>query len=130
METVRQDTGLQCLALLLRFHQVAVDASQIAHQFSGSLIGVTEMLRCAKSLKLKARATRESWDGLLKLPLPAIVELKDGSFVIAGRVTADDILVQAPAENRPRIVKRAEFEYDWTGRVVLMAGRASLAVVA
>jgi subfamily B ATP-binding cassette protein HlyB/CyaB len=130
METVQKDTGLQCLALLLRFHQVSVDHAQIAHQFSGASIGVPEMLRCAKDLKLKARAVTESWAGLMKLPLPAIVELKDKSFIIIGRVTADDALVQNPSENRPQIIKRAEFEYDWTGRVVLMARRASLADVA
>jgi hypothetical protein len=129
METVQTDTGLQCLALLLRFHQVAVDPAQIAHQFSGASIGVSEMLRCAKDLKLKARAVTEDWAGLMKLPLPAIVELKDKSFIIVGKVTDDDALVQNPSENRPQIIKRAEFEYDWTGRVVLMARRASLADV-
>lgn len=87
-------------------------------------------MRCAKDLKLKARAVTTSWPGLMKLPLPAIVELKDNSFFIVGKVTADDALVQNPSENRPRIIKRAEFEYDWTGRVVLMARRASLADVA
>jgi subfamily B ATP-binding cassette protein HlyB/CyaB len=130
MEAVQKDTGLQCLALLLRFHQVAVDPAQIAHQFSGAAIGVPEMLRCAKDLKLKARVVTESWAGLGKLPLPAIVELKDKTFVIVGKVSADDALVQSPLQNRPQIIKRAEFEYDWTGRVVLMARRASLADVA
>jgi subfamily B ATP-binding cassette protein HlyB/CyaB len=126
MEPVQKDAGLQCLALLLRFHQVSVDPAQIAHQFSGAPIGVTEMLRCAKTLKLKAKVVTATWDGLAKLPLPAIVELKDKTFVIAGKVTADDVLVQIPSENRPRVVKRGEFDYDWTGRVVLMARRASL----
>lgn len=130
METVQEDTGLQCLALLLRFHQVSVDPAQIAHQFSGAQIGVTEMLRCARGLKLKARAVTENWAGLMKLPLPVIVELKDNSFIIVGKVTAEDALVQNPSEHRPRIIKRAEFEYDWIGRVVLMARRASLADVA
>src|SRR3954469_2669710 len=124
------DSGLGCLSLLLRFHQIAVDADQISQQFSGGTIGVTEMLRCAKDLKLKARAVATDWTGLMKLPLPAIVELKDKSFFIVGKVTADDALVQIPSENRPQIIKRAEFEYDWTGRVVLMARRASLADVA
>jgi subfamily B ATP-binding cassette protein HlyB/CyaB len=130
MEIVRQDTGLQCLALLLRFHQVSVDPAQIAHQFSGASIGVTEMLRCAKTLKLKANAVTTTWQGLAKLPLPAIVELKDKTFVIVGKATDDDVLVQIPSESRPRIIKRAEFEYDWSGRVVLMARRASLTDVA
>jgi subfamily B ATP-binding cassette protein HlyB/CyaB len=130
MERKGNDSGLDCLSLLLRFHQIAVDADQIRHQFSGEAIGVTEMLRCAKDLKLKARAVTTTWAGLMKLPLPAIVELKDKSFFIVGKVTADDALVQIPSENRPQIIKRAEFEYDWTGRVVLMARRASLADVA
>jgi subfamily B ATP-binding cassette protein HlyB/CyaB len=73
---------LQCLALLLRFHQISIDPAQIAHQFSGAAIGVAEMLRCAKDLRLKARAVTENWAGLMKLPLPAIVELKDKSIII------------------------------------------------
>ena len=127
MEIVSKDSALQCLSLLLRFHHIAVDPAQISHQFSGAPIGVTEMLRCAKQLKLRARAVTENWAGLLKLPLPAIVELKDGTFIILGRLTADEALVQVPAENRPRTIKRTEFEYDWTGRVVLITRRASLA---
>ncbi|WP_375803703.1 cysteine peptidase family C39 domain-containing protein, partial [Pseudomonas sivasensis] len=67
MESVPQDTGLQCLALLLRFHQIAVDPAQIAHQFAGVPVRISEMLRCAKQLKLKARAVSESWAGLARL---------------------------------------------------------------
>jgi subfamily B ATP-binding cassette protein HlyB/CyaB len=130
MESAIKDSGLQCLSLLLRFHQIAIDPEQISHQFSGAQIGVTEMLRCAKQLKLRARAVSENWTGLTKLPLPVIVELKDKTFIIVGKVNADDALVQIPSENRPRIIKRAEFEYDWTGRVVLMTRRATLADVA
>jgi ATP-binding cassette, subfamily B, bacterial HlyB/CyaB len=126
MEAERADTGLACLTLLLRFHQVAVDPTQIAHQFAGVRIGVTEMLRCAKQLKLKARATQETWGGLAKLPLPAIAAQTNGTFVIIGQVTADCALVQDPLAGRPRSIKRADFEAGWTGTVVLLARRASL----
>jgi len=127
MDAGQRDTGLDCLTLLLRFHQVAIDPAQIAHQLAGEPVGVTEMLRCAKQLKLKARAVTTTWDKLAKLPLPAIVELKDGRFLIVGKVTDEGALVQIPSVGRPQILKRAEFEYDWTGRIVLMARRASLA---
>ncbi|KJC54183.1 peptidase C39 [Bradyrhizobium sp. LTSPM299] len=130
MEAVRPDTGLQCLALLLRFHQVPVDPAQIAHQFAGDVIGVAQMLRCAKQLKLKARAVRENWTGLMRLPLPAIVQRRDESFVIVGKVTENDILIQDPVENRPQAIGRADFEANWNGCVVLMARRASLADLA
>jgi subfamily B ATP-binding cassette protein HlyB/CyaB len=127
MEAGKQDSGLECLTLLLRFHQTAVDPSQISHQFAGAPIRVTEMLRCAKQLKLKARAVTTTWEKLSKFPLPAIVELKDGTFLIVGKVTDEGALVQVPSIGRPQIIKRAEFEHDWTGRIVLMARRASLA---
>ncbi|WP_421608476.1 type I secretion system permease/ATPase [Bradyrhizobium ottawaense] len=130
LEAVRQDTGLQCLALLLRFHHIAVDPAQIAHQFAGSSVGVQEMLRCAKQLKLKARAIRESWPGLSKLSLPAIVERHDGSFAILGKAGSEDVLIHDPAVNRPQVIKRAEFEAGWTGRIVLMTRRASLSDLA
>jgi subfamily B ATP-binding cassette protein HlyB/CyaB len=130
VEAVRQDTGLQCLALLLRFHQIAVDPAQIAHQFAGSALGIQEMLRCAKQLKLKARAVREGWSGLSKLSLPAIVERHDGTFAILGKVGAEDVLIHDPLVNRPQVIKRAEFEQGWTGRIVLMTRRASLSDLA
>ncbi|MGY3585700.1 subfamily B ATP-binding cassette protein HlyB/CyaB [Bradyrhizobium sp. USDA 4341] len=127
METLSPDSGLQCLALLLRFHQVSVDPAQIAHQFAGHAIGVTEMLRCAKDLKLRARAVKETWTGLTRLPLPAIVQRRDESFVIIGKVTKNEILIQDPLERRPQAIKRADFEASWTGAVILMTRRASLA---
>ncbi len=130
MEALSPDSGLQCLALLLRFHQVSVDPAQIAHQFAGRAIGVAEMLRCAKELKLKARAVKETWTGLARLPLPAIVQRRDESFVIIGKVTENDILIQDPLEQRPQAIKRADFEANWNGAVVLMARRASLADLA
>ena len=130
MEVVRQDTGLQCLALLLRFHQVPADPVQIAHQLGGRVVGVTEILRCAKDLKLKARAVNETWSGLSRLPMPAIIQRRDETFVIAGKVGADDILVQDPQQTAPQIIKRADFEANWNGCVVLLARRASLADLA
>ncbi|WP_342722671.1 type I secretion system permease/ATPase [Bradyrhizobium sp. B097] len=130
MEAISPDSGLQSLALLLRFHQVSVDPAQIAHQFAGRAIGVAEMLRCAKQLKLRARAVKETWTGLTRLPLPAIVQRRDESFVIIGKVTEDDVLIQDPLERRPQALKRADFEASWNGSVVLMTRRASLADLA
>jgi subfamily B ATP-binding cassette protein HlyB/CyaB len=130
MDVAQRDTGLECLTLLLRFHQVAVDPEQISHQFGSARIGVTEMLRSAKQLKLKARAVSASWTSLTKLPLPAIVERKDGSYIIVGKVADDSVLVQDPLINRPQSIKRAEFEADWSGNVVLLTRRASLSELA
>jgi len=54
------DSGMAVLILLLRFHGLAAEPQQIAHQY-GRSIGVNEMLRCAKDLKLKARVVNSDW---------------------------------------------------------------------
>jgi subfamily B ATP-binding cassette protein HlyB/CyaB len=89
-------------------------------------IGITEMLRCAKELGLKARAATTQWERLANTPLPAIAALRDGSFLIVGKVVEDKILIQHPSSPRPEAMTRAQFEAVWDGRVVLIARRAVL----
>jgi ATP-binding cassette, subfamily B, bacterial HlyB/CyaB len=121
-----EKSGLDCLVLLLRFHGAAVDPAQIGHRFGGGPIQVTEMLRCAKELKLKARAVTVDWARLAKLSLPAIAECKTGGFLILGKIGEQGALVQDPAVGRPQLLPREEFEALWTGRLVLMTRRAVL----
>jgi subfamily B ATP-binding cassette protein HlyB/CyaB len=126
----QSDTGLQSLALLLRFHGVAVDTAQIGHQFAGAPIRIPEMLRCAKTLKLKARLVMADWAQLKKIPLPAIVELQNNGFGILGKLSGDSALIHAPAIGRPQSLSRDQFEALSTGRIVLMTRRAALGDVA
>jgi subfamily B ATP-binding cassette protein HlyB/CyaB len=119
-------SGLDSLVLLLRFLGIPADAAQIAHRHGSDAFGIPEMLRCAKELKLKARAVTASWARLAKMPLPAIAERKDGGFFILGRVSLDGALVQDPVLGRPQALTEAEFSDQWSGRVVLVARRAAL----
>jgi subfamily B ATP-binding cassette protein HlyB/CyaB len=122
--------GVEALVLLLRFLDIAVSQEQIRHQFGGASVGVPEMLRCAKQLKVKARVIRSDWNRLPKTPLPAIAECGDGSFLILGKALDGKVLVQDPRVGRPQLLDRAEFEARWSGRLVLIARRASLAELA
>jgi len=118
-------SGLAALVLLLRFHSIGADPEQIRHRF-GDDIGVSEMLRCAKQFGLKARTYRSSWPRLTKTPLPGIAVLRDGCYLLLGKASEDQVLVQDPLSARPMLMSRAEFEAVWDGRLVLMAGRAAL----
>jgi len=120
------DTGLAAFVMMLRVHGVGADAEQIRHRCASVTVGVNEMLRCAKELGLKARVSYTSWDRLSVTPLPAIAALRDGSFLILGKVGEDKVLIQHPKSPRPEALSREEFEAKWDGRLVLMARRASL----
>jgi subfamily B ATP-binding cassette protein HlyB/CyaB len=121
------DQGLAALVALLRYHGLGADPEQIRHNFGTAAIGISEMLRCARELGLKARAVTTRWERLARTPVPAIAALKDGRFLILGRVAENKVLVQSPAAPRPSLMSRDEFEAAWDGRLVLMARRAGLA---
>ncbi|HEY5797592.1 MAG TPA: type I secretion system permease/ATPase [Bosea sp. (in: a-proteobacteria)] len=120
------DGGLAALMFILSSQGVSVTPEQIQHQFPGRPIGVTEMVRCAKNLGLKARSITTNWERLAKTPLPAIAAMRDGSFLLLGRCGDDSILVLEPNAPRPHMISRAELEAAWDGRLVLMTKRAAL----
>ena len=111
--------------LLLRFQGVGVDPEQIRHRF-GDEIGVSEMLRCAKEFGLKARTHQSKWQRLTNTPLPGIAVLRDGRYLLVGKASEDQVLIQDPLSPRPILMSRAEFEAVWDGRLVLMTRRAGL----
>jgi len=120
------DAGLVALVMLLRFHGLSAEPDQIRHRVGTGTIGIPEMLRYAKELGLKAKSARTTWERLATTPLPGIAALRDGSFLLLGRVGDEKALVQRPFSPKPEMMKRAEFEAAWTGHVVLMTRRAGL----
>jgi subfamily B ATP-binding cassette protein HlyB/CyaB len=121
------DSGLTALVMLLRFHGVGADPAQIRHQAGTNAIGTAEMVRCAKEFGLKARELKTNWVRLAKTPLPAIAVLKDGDFLLLGKVGDDKVVVQSTKTPRPELMTRSDLEAIWDGRLVLMTRRANLA---
>ncbi|MEH2544100.1 subfamily B ATP-binding cassette protein HlyB/CyaB [Bradyrhizobium sp. AZCC 2262] len=122
----RNDPGLTALVMLLRFHGAGADPAQIRHQCGTAAIGIADMIRCAKEFGLKAREMKTSWPRLATTPLPAIAALKDGGFLLLGKVGDDKVVVQSTKTPRPELMSRADLEAIWDGRIVLMTRRASL----
>ena len=120
------ESGLVAVTILLRCHGIAADPDQIRHRMGAARLGVTEILRCAKEFGLKARAQRTSWNRLAVTPLPGIALLRDGGFLILGKVVDDKLLVQRPLSPQPETMTQAELEAIWDGDIILMTRRASL----
>jgi subfamily B ATP-binding cassette protein HlyB/CyaB len=123
---VSTDTGLDALLTLLHLQGVAADRDQLRHRAGTAIFGAADIIRCAKSLGLKARTYRTKWERLSGSPLPAIAMLRDGSFMVIARASADKVLVQSPQAQRPMLMERDEFTVLWDGGLILMARRAGL----
>ena len=120
------DPGLTALLMLLRFHGVGADAAQIRHHCGTAAIGTADMIRCAREFGLKARERKTNWARLATTPLPAIAALKDGGFLLIGKVGDDKVVVQSTKTPRPELMTRDDLDAVWDGRIVLMTRRANL----
>src|SRR6266436_6567215 len=120
------DTGILALVLAARILGIAADPQQLLHQLGGAKMDVSELLRAAKQLQLKARLVQSTWERLSKTIPPCIVCFHDGSFVAVGRITEDSVFIQDPVINRPKALTRAEFEEKWNGQLILVTRRATL----
>jgi ATP-binding cassette, subfamily B, bacterial HlyB/CyaB len=123
---VSTDTGLDALLTLLHLQGVAADRAQLRHRLGAASFGAADIVRCARSLGLKARTYRTQWSRLSDTPLPAIAMLRDGGFMVIAKASADKVLVQSPQAQRPVLMDRDELCAIWDGGLILMVRRAGL----
>ncbi|MDZ7922271.1 type I secretion system permease/ATPase [Rhodoferax sp.] len=133
--------ALSSLCAIARFHQVASDPATLAHQLgiaSTDAITTDDLLRAAQHLGLKAKLSRSSIArlGLLPLPALAVMHTDDGSLRVVilaqsdGKRVLFQDLAKAPvpgAASGPTIESSEVFATQWTGELILITSRASLA---
>ncbi|WP_434577366.1 type I secretion system permease/ATPase [Pseudomonas sp. Z5-35] len=128
-QTAVLDTGLACLAMLARFHNVAVSPEQLSHEYveDEQLFAKAEILMAARQLDLKAKAVRTTFERLDRTPLPAIACANDGSFFIIARLDQNNILIHDPKSQRPELINSQQLRSRWGGELVLLRSQSSVA---
>jgi subfamily B ATP-binding cassette protein HlyB/CyaB len=118
--------GAAALRFALQMLGVPADAAEITHQSGKRSLGEADLLRAARRFPVKARAHSSNYRRLLRTPLPALAALKDGGWLVLGRVGAEKILVQDPTAAQPELLTRQDFVERWNGRLILITSRAAL----
>ncbi|TBU99369.1 type I secretion system permease/ATPase [Stutzerimonas kirkiae] len=123
------DSGLACLVMLARFHNLAASAQQLAHEYgqAGRPFGKSELLLAARRLGLKARAVQSGVERLGQTPLPAIAADRQGGFFIIARLEQDKALLHDPRQQRPQVVSLQALGERWNGELLLLRSEASQA---
>jgi subfamily B ATP-binding cassette protein HlyB/CyaB len=126
------DSGLACLVIMARFHGLPVDPDQLRHEFGdGGLFGVANILLASKKLGVRAKAVSVSMSRLATTPLPAIARARTDAgverYFVLARVEDGRALVQDPLVGRPEALDLDELERRWSGELILIASKASVA---
>lgn len=122
-------SGLACLVIVARQHGLHLTTSQLIHDnlLGDQEVTLPELLKCANSSGMTAKAVTLDWKGLshLKRALPAIVRLRDGSHMVLLRLEGDEsssrVVLQDPnaSEDALLIIDQPRFEDIWSGDVVM-----------
>jgi ATP-binding cassette, subfamily B, bacterial HlyB/CyaB len=129
---------LQALCLIARLHHIAAEPAHLAHQLGwppSHAPSTDDLLLAAKHLGLKARLSRSSVERLGLAPLPALAIMNDGNggcrVVVLAQCDGQRVLFQDPGGalqgGRPVIESLAVFAGQWSGQLILVTSRASLA---
>src|SRR5262245_1990759 len=113
------DLGLRALALFLRLHGVNAEPDQLRDRCGSNSVGINALLRCARQFGVEVRSRTTHWTRLASLQLPGIASLRDGGFLLLGKVDDNGALVLHPTASRPELMTRTEFEEIWDGRLIL-----------
>src|SRR5437868_10553932 len=116
------DTGLACLVMLARFHNITASAEQLCYQLTSSKqpLSQNELLLAARKLGFKAKSVQTTISRLDRTPLPAIATDRDGSFFIIAKLDEGKALIQDPRSSRPEVISLDQLETRWAGSLVLM----------
>ena len=135
---------LAALCAVARFHQIAADPATLAHQLglsSSDKLSTSDVLRAAQHLGLKAKLVRTRVERLGLTPLPALALMRtedeslhlvilaqsDGQRVLFQDVTTAPSNSAAATSARPTIEPVEIFARQWTGQLILISSRASVA---
>jgi subfamily B ATP-binding cassette protein HlyB/CyaB len=123
----RLDAGLAALALIANYYRIAADPEQLGHQLAltGRLAGAEDLVRAANLLRMKSRIIHGvTAKRLGTLPLPAILELKDGGFaVLAVASEKGKLRVVDPLARVAKEAPLEEVETLSSGLVILVTCR-------
>ena len=113
-----EETGLWALQALLRFRSITSTVEELRHHVGHDAVGIAEIRRCARAYGFATRSRATSWQRLAAIPLPAIVALRDGRFLLLGGINHEKAVVLESTTLQPIVIPRDEFEALWDGRIV------------
>jgi len=141
--------ALSTLCLIARLHHIAADPAHLAHQLgwpASQEPDVDDLLLAALALGLKAKRSRSSAERLELVPLPALAIMSDGvagsapackagvvRIVMLAQCDGQRVLFMDPAATadgeaaQPTIEPLTVFAQQWSGDLILITSRASLA---
>ena len=115
--------GLESIFFVARFHHINLSIEVIRYlgNIDPKAITSSEILKIANILAIKAKLFRFTWSRLDKVPFPAILQKKDGTYFVAMKKSEKYISIHDPENpKKATILQEVEFEEICTKKIILL----------
>lgn len=126
VEPRKLDTGIICLAIIAKILGIPADEAQLRRAYAVSDadgIDTMTLLRAAGELGLKSRLVTSSPQRFIKTPLPAIVILKNGNYIVVARRENEKVVVIDPYRQHPFVLPLENLFNGWNSEAILFTRR-------
>lgn len=121
------DKGIKALVLIANHYDLKGDYNQIRHNyvFNNEEISKINLIRAAKEIGLKAKLVKIEIDKLETMKFPAIVCLKENSYVILTRIfkEKEEIRYLDIEDMQEKSMELKEFKEQWDNDLLLFTYR-------
>ena len=125
-EAGHSNSGIDCLVVLLGFHQIGADPQQLRHALGkGGAAEAGDLVRLARRLGARAKLTRLRLAELDGAPLPVIARDTGGNFFLLARAKGREALIQRPGQ-APETITYDTLAAIWDGEAILVTTRSEL----
>src|SRR5579859_5162014 len=108
-----QDTAAAALAFILQLLGLPANAAELLHQSGKASLDEADLLRLARRFPVKARVVASTLERLQATPMPVLAHIRDGGWLVVGRVGDGKILVQDPRAALPEALSLEAFAERW-----------------
>ena len=127
------DSGAVALSWALQLLGLPVEPAHLMARAGKDAPDEADLLRAVRDWPVKVRAidsTPVRLSAMAQSLFPVLAQMGDGGWVLIGGINANGadgrVLVQDPRDGLPRTVPLDDFAAGWSGRLILVARRASL----
>jgi subfamily B ATP-binding cassette protein HlyB/CyaB len=116
------DTALLCLVTVAKMLGIPADAVQMRRAYvvgDGGMDDIT-FIRAARDLGMKSQVMIGQEATFSQLPLPVVVPLKNGNYVVAARIEGERVILVDPYKSQPGSVPLANLFKAWNQRIILI----------
>jgi len=108
-------SGIQCLSLIARFHQIPAEPSALIREFqhNDESLADINLIRAVKSLGLKAKFIKDSAEKISEHTLPAIARHQNGNLFIIAKISSDEVILLKRLEMLQKKLLENMFKSNW-----------------